>query len=245
MAHPIVYGPAGSTYVWSARLALAEKGVTHELVEVGFGAHREEPHLSRHPFAKVPAFEHDGFALYETQAIMRYVDERFAGAPLQPEDVHEWSRMNQIIGIVDAYAWPSIAGAILFNRMLVPRVLGGSPDEAAIAAALPRARLCLSEIDRLMADQSLSRRPPSEPRRFDGGPAAPLLQQCAGRSRADGRAPEIAELAAPDGNPPKLSGDQAQLGLTQDIVFPTKPQGCPGRFSLHARRVPTGYSPAP
>src|SRR5262249_48732295 len=85
--------------------------------------------------------------------IMRYVDERFAGTPLQPEDVREWSRMNQIIGIVDAYAWPSIAGTILFNRMLVTRVLGGTPDEAAIAAALPRARLCLSEIDRLLEDR--------------------------------------------------------------------------------------------
>jgi glutathione S-transferase len=151
MAHPIIYGPAGSTYVWSARLALTEKGVTHELVEVPFGAHREAPHLARHPFAKVPAFEHDGFALYETQAIMRYVDERFPGAPLQPEDVHEWSRMNQLIGIVDAYAWPSIAGTILYQRMLLPR-LGGTADEAAIVAALPRARLCLAEIDRLMAD---------------------------------------------------------------------------------------------
>jgi glutathione S-transferase len=152
MAHPIVYGSAGSTYVWSARLALAEKGVTHELVEMPFGAHSEEPHLSRHPFAKIPAFEHDGFVLYETQAIMRYVDERFPGTPLQPEDVHEWSRMNQIIGIVDAYAWPSIAGTILFNRLLVPRFLGGTPDEAAIAVAMPRARLCLSEIARLMED---------------------------------------------------------------------------------------------
>ena len=38
MAHPIVYGPAMSSYVWSARLALAEKGVTHELVDVPFGA---------------------------------------------------------------------------------------------------------------------------------------------------------------------------------------------------------------
>jgi len=72
MARPIVYGPAGSTYVWSVRLALAEKGVAHELVELdSFTAHREEPHLSRHPFAKVPAFEHDGFMLYETQAILR------------------------------------------------------------------------------------------------------------------------------------------------------------------------------
>jgi glutathione S-transferase-like protein len=93
MAHPVVYGSAGSNHVWSARLALAEKGVTHELVDVPFGAHREQPHLSRQPFAKVPGFEHDGFALYETQAIMRYVDERFPGTPLQPEDVHAWSRM--------------------------------------------------------------------------------------------------------------------------------------------------------
>ena len=152
MAHPIVYGPALSSYVWSARLALAEKGVTHELVDMPFGAQREEPHLARQPFAKVPAFEHDGFSLYETQAIMRYVDERFAGTPLQPEDVHQWSRMNQIIGIVDAYAWPSIAGTILFNRVLVPRFLSGTADEGAITAALPRARLCLSEIDRLMED---------------------------------------------------------------------------------------------
>jgi glutathione S-transferase len=152
MARPIVYGPAGSTYVWSARLALAEKGVAHDLVEVGFGEHQKEPHLSRHPFAKVPAFEHDDFLLYETQAIMRYIDEGFPAAPLQPTDLHQFTRMNQIIGIVDAYAWPSIAAGILFNRMLAPR-LGLPVDEAAVAAALPRARLCLSEIARLMGEQ--------------------------------------------------------------------------------------------
>jgi glutathione S-transferase len=153
MGRPIVYGPALSTYVWSVRLALAEKGVAHELVEVPFGAHREEPHLSRHPFAKLPAFEHDGFALYETQAILRYIDEGFPVAPLQPTDLHQFSRMNQIIGIVDAYAWPSIAGGVLINRVLKPR-MGLPVDEAAIAAALPRARLCVSEISRLMGDQT-------------------------------------------------------------------------------------------
>src|SRR5438477_5915099 len=152
MGRPIVYGPAGSTYVWSTRLALAEKGVAHELVEVGFGQHREAPHLARHPFAKVPAFEHDGFALYETQAILRYIDEGFPVAPLQPTDLHEFSRMNQIMGIVDAYAWPSIAAGVLFNRVLAPR-MGLAVNEEAVAAAIPRARLCLSEIARLAGDQ--------------------------------------------------------------------------------------------
>ncbi|HLY46013.1 MAG TPA: glutathione S-transferase family protein [Stellaceae bacterium] len=152
MARPIVYGPAGSTYVWSARLALAEKGVAHELVEIGFGAHQQEPHLSRHPFAKVPAFEHDGFALYETQAILRYIDEGFPSAPLQPTDLHQFARMNQIIGIVDAYAWRAIAAGIIFNRVLAPR-LGLPADEKAVERALPQARLCLSEIARLQGEQ--------------------------------------------------------------------------------------------
>ena len=101
MAHPIVYGPAGSTYVWSARLALAEKGVTHELVDVRFGAQREEPHLERQPFAKVPAFEHDGFALYETQAIMRYVDERASettnSTPNKPRSFSPRRKSRQLV----------------------------------------------------------------------------------------------------------------------------------------------------
>jgi glutathione S-transferase len=65
--------------------------------------------------------------------------------------VHGFSRMNQLIGIVDAYAWPSIVGTILYHRLLVPR-RGGTTDEAAIAAAVPQVRLCLAEIDRLMAE---------------------------------------------------------------------------------------------
>ena len=134
------------------RLALAEKGVAHELVDVPFGAHREEPHLSRHPFGKMPAFEHDGFALYETQAILRYIDEGFPVAPLQPTDLHQFARMSQIMGIVDAYAWPSIAAGIVFNRILAP-LLGLPVNEEAVAKAVPRARLCLSEFARLMSDQ--------------------------------------------------------------------------------------------
>jgi glutathione S-transferase len=152
MARPIVYGPAGSTYVWSARLALAEKGAAHELVDIGpYGAARQEPHLSRHPFGKVPAFEHDGFQLYETQAILRYIDEGFPVAPLQPTDLHRFSRMNQIMGIVDAYLWPSVA-PLIFTRVIAPR-RGLPADEGAATAALPQARLCLAEIARLQGEE--------------------------------------------------------------------------------------------
>jgi glutathione S-transferase len=152
MARPIVYGPATSPFVWSARLALAEKGVAHELVELMPAEFRTEPHISRHPFGKVPAFEHDGFELYETQAIMRYVDEAFAATALQPIELHPFARMNQIMGIVDSYLAPSLVGGVLFPRIVAPR-LGMATDEAKVAASLPQVKLCLTEIAKLANGQ--------------------------------------------------------------------------------------------
>lgn len=152
MARPIVYGAAMSPYVWSARLALAEKGVAHELVPVGISEFRSEAHLARHPFGRIPAFEHDGFMLYETQAIMRYVDEAFPSAPLQPIEVHPFARMNQIMGIVDNYLTPCLLADVIFQRMVTP-MIGRTCDEAVVGAALPKVRHCLGEIARLAADQ--------------------------------------------------------------------------------------------
>ena len=152
MAHPIVYGPALSTYVWSARLALAEKGVAHDVVDVGIDEFRSEAHLARHPFGRIPAFEHDGFVLYETQAIMRYVDEAFASAPLQPIELHPFARMNQIMGIVDSYLTPCLLAGVLFQRFVAP-LIGRTCDEGAVAEALPRVRHCIGEIARLAGDQ--------------------------------------------------------------------------------------------
>ena len=65
MAKPIIYGPAYSTYARTVRLALEEKGVGYDPVEVdllGEAAQAAE-HLARHPFGKVRAFEHDGCEL--------------------------------------------------------------------------------------------------------------------------------------------------------------------------------------
>jgi glutathione S-transferase len=152
MARPIVYGSAMSPYVWSVRLALAEKGVAHELVSVGISEMRSEAHLARHPFGKIPAFEHDGFTLYETQAIMRYVDEAFPAAPLQPIEVHPFARMNQIMGVVDNYLTPCLLADVIFQRMVAP-LIGRTTDDDVVNAALPKVRHCLGEIAHLAADQ--------------------------------------------------------------------------------------------
>jgi glutathione S-transferase len=150
MAAPIVYGINGSPYLRSAMLGLEEKSVAYEFSPVALGASKVEPHLSRHPFGRVPAFEHDGFALYETQAILRYVDAVFPGAGLQPQDARQAARMNQLIGIVDWYFFPR-ASPMPFQRIVRP-LLGGTPDEAIVAAAMAPARHCIGEIVRLMGE---------------------------------------------------------------------------------------------
>src|SRR5580693_6107258 len=99
MSRPIVHGIDGSPFVNSARLALEEKGVDYQFAEMpcGTGAHKAPEHLARNPFGRIPVLEHDGFLLYETQAIMRYIDRAFAGPPLQPADIRLAARMDQIM----------------------------------------------------------------------------------------------------------------------------------------------------
>lgn len=145
-----VYGAAWSVYVRIVRLALEEKQVNYDLIEVDVfteaGVPRE--HLKRHPFGRIPAFEHDGFDLYETGAIVRYIDDAFPGCKLQPTDLKARARTNQIIGILDAYAYRTLVWDIYVERVVSAREARVANDQK-IAAALARAKVCLSELDRL------------------------------------------------------------------------------------------------
>ncbi len=153
MADPILYGPAYSTYVRTARLALAEKGVAYDLVEVDFlqGAMPAEQ-LARHPFGKVPAFEHDGFKLYETFAIARYVDAAFDGPSLQPAAPRELARMTQVVSVLDGYTYAPTVGGVVIQRLVQP-MLGGTTDEAVVEAALPAVRTAMAALEALIGDQ--------------------------------------------------------------------------------------------
>jgi len=151
MAKPVIYGPAYSTYARTCRLALEEKGTDYDLVEVDIfsGANTAPEHLARHPFGKVPAFEHDGLALYETDAIIRYIDEAFAGSDLQPADTAGRARMAQAINIIGGYAYPALIGQIFIQRAVMPMV-GNTADEDAIAAAIPQAETAVAALEKLI-----------------------------------------------------------------------------------------------
>ena len=147
-----LYGADYSVYVRIARLVLIEKGVDHELVPVDLFSPEGIPAWYRdlHPFGRIPAFERDGFRLFETSAIARYVDEAFPGPALQPAKARARAVMNQIIGLLDAYAYRSMVWDVYVERVSKPRA-GHMSDENRIAAALPVARTCIETLSRLKA----------------------------------------------------------------------------------------------
>ena len=148
----VIHGIPGSPYVRSPLLALEEKGAQYTLAAFGFGGQRSPEHLARHPFAKMPALDHDGFGLYETQAILRYVDRVAGGASLTPTDLRQAARMDQLLNIADHYLAPRITGPMAFQRLVAPR-FGMPVDEAKIAAAMPEAAVAVAEVARLLGDQ--------------------------------------------------------------------------------------------
>jgi glutathione S-transferase len=153
MSEFIVHSIPGSPFGRAVLATLEEKGATYRFSLVGLGASKTEPHISRHPFGRVPVLEHDGFMLYESQAILRYLDRVLPGPPLTPADPRAAARMDQAMNVNDWYLFNGVNTVIGFQRIIAPRLLGRGPDEDAIAAAMPKAQIVCKELSRLLGTQ--------------------------------------------------------------------------------------------
>src|SRR5205085_11266133 len=72
-----VYGIPGSPFLRSVEITLKDKGADYRLQAMSPAEMKTPGHLAMHPFGRIPIFEQGDFRLYETQAIVRYVDEIF------------------------------------------------------------------------------------------------------------------------------------------------------------------------
>ncbi|MPZ12245.1 MAG: glutathione S-transferase family protein [Kiloniellaceae bacterium] len=151
---PVLFGPSYSVYVRIAKITLLEKGVDFDQVAFDVFDHNDWPAdwPQRQPFGLVPAFEHDGFRLYETRAITRYLDEAFPGPHLQPDDPRGRARMEQVISVLDGQGYRPMVWDIYVER--VSRGKTGESDEAAIAAALPKAERRLAALAEILGNQT-------------------------------------------------------------------------------------------
>ena len=146
MSEYLVHVVPGSPFSRAVLATLEEKNTPYRLVPVVPGTLRSTQHLARHPFGRVPVLEHGDFRVYETQAILRYLDRVLPEPALTPADPRRAARMDQLMNVNDWYLFNGVGSVIGFQRIVGPRLLGLTPDEAAIAGALPKARIVIDEL---------------------------------------------------------------------------------------------------
>lgn len=129
-----VYGDARSTYVRTVRLALEEKGLryTHKPLTP-----RDEELLAHNPFGRIPAFSDGATEIYETRAILSYINEVFDGIDLIPRTgPTARARCEQWISLINCHAYDAMVRRYVLQYVF-PKGDNGQPDRAVIDAALP------------------------------------------------------------------------------------------------------------
>ena len=106
MSITLYYG-SGSPYAWRVQLALEHKALPYELRVLSFSAGdtRKPEFIALNPRHQVPVLIDDDFVLYESNAIVEYLDEAHpaTGGRLFPEDLHARAIARRLILEVDNY----------------------------------------------------------------------------------------------------------------------------------------------
>ncbi|WP_437961851.1 glutathione binding-like protein [Sorangium sp. So ce119] len=148
-----LYGHPMSTCTRKVLTVLAEKG--HEaqfvLVDLMKGEQKTPEHLARNPFGVIPALEDEDFTLYESRAIMRYLDQKLPGASLTPTELRARALMDQWLSVEQSYlSTPAVK--ILFQRVIHP-MRGQQSDESVVQASSGEIARALDVVDRALAGQ--------------------------------------------------------------------------------------------
>jgi glutathione S-transferase len=135
MSDPILFGFPRSTFVQIVRMVLTHKNVSYTFrdLEPEMG---KPTHLALHPFNRVPILQHGDFTVYETIAIVSYVEDTFDSVALRPPSPRERARMDQCISAVNSYYYPYMIYHVSHERRVFPE-LGIASDEKVVACSGP------------------------------------------------------------------------------------------------------------
>ncbi|WP_374563023.1 SRPBCC domain-containing protein [Ideonella sp.] len=152
-------GDARSPYVRTARMGFAEKGVAVTLKPVA--AHSPEL-LAVHPFGRMPALLDGKAAIWETVAILRFVDESFGDGPLlTPGRISDRVQCDQWVSAVNCYLYDTMVRRYV-TQYIFPTGEGGQPDRRVIDQAVSEMPAQLAALEKVyergdfIAGESLS-----------------------------------------------------------------------------------------
>ncbi|KAJ6577052.1 glutathione S-transferase [Mycena vulgaris] len=120
-----------STCTLRVAVVLAEKKVLYEFVAIDLskGEHKSPAFLAAQPFGQVPYLDDDGFIVYESRAICRYIADKYAeqGTKLVPIDVKGKALFEQAASIEYSNFDPFCSKAV--GEMIFKPIFGGTSDK--------------------------------------------------------------------------------------------------------------------
>ena len=145
-----LYGFQYSVYTRIVRIALLLKKLDFEYVEVDpFTSKETDSYFQKQPFKKVPVLNVDGFEIYETSAITRYIDSIVPDPTLLSKNRETNARIDQLISIVDSYAYWPMVRQMFANAVYAP-LAGEEVSHEEIITGCQQSDCCLKAIDGLI-----------------------------------------------------------------------------------------------
>ncbi|TEB33523.1 glutathione S-transferase [Coprinellus micaceus] len=152
-----LYAAPLSTASLRVAQVLHEKKVPFEFhsIDLGKKEQKAEGYLEKQPFGQVPYIDDDGFILYESRAIARYIALKYPdqGTPLvpSPTNVQAWALFEQAAS--NEYAnFEPFAKQIVFEKLFKARV-GQTPNEDIVKVASEQLGAKLDVYEKLLANQ--------------------------------------------------------------------------------------------
>ncbi len=146
-----LYFHPASTYARRVRIVLHEKGIEFEpiVLDMAARAHRAPDYLALNPYGRVPTIDDDGFVLYESSAILLYLEATRPKPQLSPADAQGRARMDMHLRLCDLQMGRP-TGTIIFPKRFLPE---DRWDRAAMAQAKSEIEKHLEIVERTIGDQ--------------------------------------------------------------------------------------------
>jgi glutathione S-transferase len=118
-----LYWGSGSPFAWRVMLTLEVKGLAYEskLLEFSKGEHKTPSYLLLNPRGKVPTLKDGDFVIYESLAIMSYLDRKYPDPPLFGRTAEETGLIWRVLAECESYivsAGDKVVRPIFFGKGL-------------------------------------------------------------------------------------------------------------------------------
>jgi glutathione S-transferase len=144
-----IWGRNTSVNVQKVMWAVGELGLPHERIDVGgaFGKNREPAYLAMNPNGLVPTLEEDGFLLWESNSIVRYLAAKYGAGTLEPADLRARARAGSWMDWQLTVAGPALT-PVFWGLIRTP---AEKRDHAAIAAGKEKSMAAMMILDAQLA----------------------------------------------------------------------------------------------